>query len=77
MISKIVYTDGRNYLCDDCKRCVERFKSHKAAKLAGWAISRDYTKCYCPTCAPFRRNVGHTGKRRKAVQLNIDNVNGA
>lgn len=72
MIGKITYADGRNYLCDDCNKKVGKFKSIKAAIAAGWAVSRDYTKCYCPTCAPFRRNVGKTGTRRKTVQLNTD-----
>ena len=72
MIGKITYADGRNYLCDDCNKNVGRYKSHKAAIADGWAISRDYTKCYCPACAPSRRNVGRTGNKRNAVQLNID-----
>lgn len=24
----------------------------------GWAVSKDYRKCYCPKCAPKFRNVG-------------------
>ena len=72
MIGKIIYADGRNYLCDDCNKYVGRYKSRKAAIAAGWAVSRDYKKCYCPDCAPFRRNVGRTGSKRIKIQLDID-----
>lgn len=74
MISKTIYEDGRNYLCDDCKKQVGRFKNYDQARAAGWAISYDRKKCYCPNCAPFRRNVGKTGDRRRTVQLNINDV---
>lgn len=74
MISKIIFENGREYTCDDCKKSVELFKSRKVALKAGWAVSRDYQKCYCPKCAPFRRNVGHTGERRKIIQQYIDNT---
>lgn len=69
MIGKVRFENGRNYLCDDCQKAVERFTSHKAAIAAGWAVSRDYTKCYCPSCAPFRRNVGKSGARRSVAQI--------
>lgn len=74
MISKIIFEDGRDYACDDCKNAVGRFKSRKAAIKAGWAVSRDYLRCYCPNCAPFRRNVGKTGKRRNAVYFTINTL---
>ena len=51
MISRIIYEDGRNYICEDCRK-IERFKSILAAKAAGWGISRDYRRCYCPEWAP-------------------------
>lgn len=76
MIGENVIRGQRAYSCDDCKNHTEWYRSHKAAIAAGWAISRDYKKCYCPTCAPFRRNVGHTGERRKTVQIRIDSKNG-
>ena len=55
MIGKTVYENGRVYVCDDCKKNVAHFKSHKAAISASWAVSRDYTNCYCPECAPAHR----------------------
>ena len=60
MISRIIYEDGRNYICEDC-RTIERFKSILAAKAAGWGISRDYRRCYCPDCAPRHRHTGRFG----------------
>lgn len=57
MIGKTIYADGRNYLCDDCNR-LEKFQSIEAARAAGWAIARNRKNCYCPDCAPARRNVG-------------------
>ena len=78
MIGNIRFEDGRNYICDDCKQTTKKFTSHKAALAAGWAVSRDYTKCYCPNCAPLRRHVGRAADaRRKAAQLTFDNLNGA
>lgn len=77
MIGKTVYENGRVYLCDRCKIVVVHFKSHKAAKAAGWAISRDYTKCYCPACAPLQRNTGRGGARailppgRKQIAIDL------
>lgn len=76
MISKTIRENGRNYLCDDCRKVIDTFKSYDQARAAGWAISYDRQKCYCPACAPFRRNVGHTGERRKTVQIRIDSKNG-
>ena len=62
MISRTRYADGRNYICDGCGGNVNRFKSKKEAKAAGWAISRDYKNCYCPNCAPMQRHVGRGGR---------------
>ena len=60
MISRIIYEDGRNYICEDC-RTIEQFKSILAAKAASWGISRDYRRCYCPHCAPRHRHTGRFG----------------
>lgn len=70
MIGKINYEDGRTYICDDCRKNVCKFKSHKAAIAAGWAISRDYTKCYCPDCAPYHRHVGRAGAKLSPQPVN-------
>ena len=62
MISRIIYENGRNYICEDCRK-TERFKSILAAKAAGWGISRDYRRCYCPDCAPRHRHTGKYGAK--------------
>lgn len=49
------------YLCDACKKTVAKFKNYSEASAAGWAVSRERTKCYCPTCAPDHRNTGRRG----------------
>ena len=60
-IGKIRYPQGRLYTCDECEKVHKRFKNYPAAILAGWAISRDRQKCYCPNCAPNHRNTGRGG----------------
>lgn len=57
MIGKIITERGRVYDCEDCHD-IGQFKSIEAARAAGWAIGRDRRTCYCPSCAPMRRNVG-------------------
>ena len=64
MIGKNVINGLRAYCCDDCQKNVGKFKSHKAAMAGGWAISRDYSKCYCPDCAPNHRHVGRAGAKQ-------------
>ena len=54
-VDKIYYT------CDDCKDNAI-FKSYTKARGAGWAMSKDYTSCYCPECAPEHRRGGASGK---------------
>lgn len=34
------------------------------ARDNGWAISADYTRQYCPDCAPLHRRVGRNGAPR-------------
>lgn len=68
MIQKTRYEDGRNYVCDDCKNAVGKFGSIKAAIAAGWAVSRDYRRCYCPDCAPRHRHTGKFGPRQRITQ---------
>lgn len=76
MISKIVYVDGRTYLCDDCRRAANKFKSYKEAIAAGWAVSRDYTKCYCPNCAPNHRHVGRRGAKPASTRSTFPPLKG-
>lgn len=79
MIAKIVYPDGRTYICDGCKKAVAKFKNYDAARNAGWAISWERTLCYCPKCAPKHRR-GEAKKKNVAVlpkncgQISIDNL---
>lgn len=53
---------AKKYLCDDCG-AVSEFTSYVKARAAHWAVSKDYEKCYCPTCAPEHRKGGANGKR--------------
>lgn len=48
---------AKPYICDDCGKRAE-FSSYVKARLAGWAVAKDYVKCYCPTCAPAHRKGG-------------------
>lgn len=61
MISDIRYPNGRDYVCDGCKKNVARFKNYDNARAARWAISANRKKCYCPTCAPNYRHTGQCG----------------
>ncbi len=53
---------AKKYVCDDCG-AVSEFTSYVKARAAHWAVSRDYSNCYCPTCAPEHRKGGANGKR--------------
>ncbi len=72
MISTTVRPEGRLYVCDGCKKAVAAFRSYDQARAAGWAVTYDRKGCYCPSCAPFHRNVGRSGKPRKYVQVRLD-----
>ncbi len=56
---------AKKYVCDDCG-AVGEFTSYVKARGAGWAISRDYSNCYCPECAPAHRLGGANGKTKPA-----------
>ena len=60
MIGRTKYEEGRIFICEDCRNSGQ-FKSLLAAKTAGWGISRDYRRCYCPDCAPRHRHTGRFG----------------
>ena len=47
------------YECDDCHKRAGEFADDKEARAAGWVISHDRKKFYCPRCAP---NHKHTGR---------------
>lgn len=53
---------AKKYVCDDCGTTAA-FTSYKKARAAHWAVSRDYSNCYCPACAPEHRKGGANGKR--------------
>jgi len=52
------------YICDDCG-VIHYDVSDSKVREKGWAIGRDRNRCYCPECAPWRRNVGSAGRKRK------------
>ncbi len=51
------------YDCDDCKSRTGGFKNDKEAREAGWVISHDRQKCYCPSCAPNHKHTGRGGAK--------------
>lgn len=67
------------FTCLDCKKEIEfeGFTQQSAIDIARrnkWAVGRDRKTCYCPDCAPARRNVGKNGGKRKVVQQRIEIV---
>lgn len=48
------------FFCDDCGKNEEfsSIASFASVRKFGWAISKDYKKCYCPICAPKHRHTG-------------------
>lgn len=60
-------TKRKLYICDDCGR-EDEFESYIKARNAGWAVAKDYTKCYCPSCAPEHRR-GAANIRKRSAKL--------
>lgn len=71
--------------CADCgkkatfsARTLRRY--YDIARDNGWAVSADYTKKWCPHCAPLHRNVGRGGVKQGEPlpedwkQLKIENI---
>ncbi len=55
-------------ICADCGapktyNAPTRQSAFDTARASGWAVNRDRTKCYCPSCAPNHRNTGRRGSR--------------
>lgn len=52
------------FSCDECGRLEEfsGLSNFREVRLFGWAISKTYKKCYCPNCAPEKRNVGRPAR---------------
>lgn len=50
------------------------------ARDNGWAVSADYSKKWCPNCAPLHRHVGRGGIKQNEPlledwkQLKIENI---
>lgn len=65
------YTRNYRFVCDSsfCSRSVPHdvFPSLADARCAGWIVARS-GKCYCPSCAPYYRHVGRSGRPRSYVQ---------
>lgn len=55
---------AKTYTCDDCP-AQAKFTGYKKARAAGWAVAKDYSKCYCPTCAKDHR-------KGKAAEKNVE-----
>lgn len=55
-------TRSKLYICDDCGR-EDEFTSYIKARKASWAVAKDYSKCYCPNCAPDHRRGGANSKK--------------
>lgn len=72
-------TTAKNYVCDDCG-AVGTFNGYRQARAAKWAISKCYTKCYCPNCAPDHRRGGAANSNDAEqlpsgfAQLKIENL---
>ena len=59
------------YVCDDCGR-KDEFSSYKKARKEGWAVAKDYSKCYCPNCAPAHRRGGANKQQKQGTELPAD-----
>lgn len=59
---------AKTYKCDDCGR-TDEFSSYKKARVANWAVSKDYAKCYCPNCAPSHRLGGANKQQKSCAEL--------
>lgn len=50
------------FTCDLCGVTAEFILSRNSdVRKEGWAISKDYKKCYCPNCKPKVTSVGAYG----------------
>ena len=64
-------------VCSDCETKIEieaptKQSAIDIARSKDWAASRGNKKYYCPTCAPFRRNVGKGGGKRDGIQQHAE-----
>ena len=60
---------SKTYTCDDCGAQAEFVGYRQARKLGGWAVAKDYSKCYCPNCAPNHRKGKAAEKNEEAAPL--------
>ena len=50
------------FKCDSCgTEAAFVLGSNREVRKYGWAISKDYRKCYCPSCKELYTNVGCLG----------------
>lgn len=49
------------FVCEDCSNDELFIGGIAQARQEGWAVARNRQTCYCPNCAPARRNVGRVG----------------
>ncbi len=61
----------KTYCCDDCGR-TDGFSSYIKARAAGWAVAKDYSKCYCPNCAPLHRRGAANAKQKRLTEYSPD-----
>lgn len=69
----ITHPDGSRKKCT-ATRLVLSVREEELRK-EGWMVTRD-KRCYCPSCAPFYRNVGRSGQPRKHIQLKMEDNHG-
>lgn len=62
---------AKTYSCDDCGR-TDAFSSYIKARAASWAVAKDYSKCYCPICAPAHRRGGANMQKKRLTAYSPD-----
>ena len=70
---------AKTYTCEDCGTQAQFAGYKQARRVGGWAVAKDYSKCYCPTCAKNHRkgkaaekNVEVIPQRSNGLQLVLD-----
>ena len=58
------YIEKKNiFKCDSCgNEASFKLDNNRDVRKHGWAISKDYKKCYCPNCKHLYTNVGCLGE---------------
>ena len=59
----VEHTKTNVFICDHCGIKAEfQLEHNRDVRKHGWAISKDYSKCYCPNCKHIYTSVGCMGK---------------